>query len=157
MKFHSSMIVVTDIEKSKEFYKKILREEISQDLQFYVVFKGGFSMMSQNQWETLAEGKASKVIYNGLNFELYFEEDEIDTFIKSNANLKVFTPLVEAPWGQRNIRIFDPDNHIIEVAESMHAVVKRFLSLGMSVEEVSKKSMMPLEFVKECNDNIGSK
>jgi catechol 2,3-dioxygenase-like lactoylglutathione lyase family enzyme len=144
------MIVVTDIEKSKEFYKNILCEEIAQDLGTYVVFKGGFSMMSQTQWETATEKETSRIIYNGCNFELYFEEDEIETFIKNHSSLKVFTPLIETPWGQRCVRIFDPDNHIIEIAESMKAVVKRFLLQGLSAEEASKKSMMPLEFVKEC-------
>lgn len=42
-------------------------------------------------------------------------------------------------WGQRVIRFYDLDGHIIEVGESMKMVIKRFLASGMTMEEVSVK------------------
>ena len=58
----------------------------------------------------------------------------------------------EFPWGQRVIRIYDPDRHIVEVGESMKAVVLRLLAEGMSPEETATKTMHPLEFVQACMD-----
>lgn len=58
--------------------------------------------------------------------------------------------LVEYPWGQRVIRFYDPDMHIIEVGEPMENVVKRFIDQGLSVEETSKRTQHPIEFVKNC-------
>ena len=55
----------------------------------------------------------------------------------------------EYPWGQRNIRIYDPDLHIVEIAEDMNTVFKRFFSQGMSAEEIAERTMFPLEAVKQ--------
>ena len=49
---------------------------------------------------------------------------------------------------QRDIRIYDPDMHIVEIAESMESVIKRFLSQGMPVDEISKRTMYPIDFLK---------
>ncbi|MDF3005634.1 MAG: fosB [Oscillospiraceae bacterium] len=45
----------------------------------------------------------------------------------------------EAEWGQRSIRFYDLDGHIIEVGENIKMVVKRFLDSGMSMAETSKR------------------
>ena len=41
--------------------------------------------------------------------------------------------------GQRVIRFYDLDGHIIEVGEDMKMVIKRFFATGMTMEEVSVK------------------
>ena len=43
---------------------------------------------------------------------------------------------------------YDFDKYIIEAAESMECVIRRFLSQGLAVEEVSKRTMYPVEFVE---------
>jgi hypothetical protein len=45
----------------------------------------------------------------------------------------------EAGWGQRTVRFYDLDGHIIEVGENMKMVVKRFIHSGMSMEETSRR------------------
>lgn len=47
--------------------------------------------------------------------------------------------VIEHSWGQRAIRFYDPDGHIIEVGEDMKMVIKRFLASGMMMEEISVK------------------
>jgi catechol 2,3-dioxygenase-like lactoylglutathione lyase family enzyme len=153
MKFHSPMIIVEDIEKSKQFYVDVLNEEISQDLESYVVFDGGFSMMSRKQWISLTgDTPASSENRSRHAFELYFEEDRLEDFMQKikNANITMFTELAEAPWGQRACRFLDPDKYVIEVAESMKAVVKRLLLSGLTVQEAAERSLMPINFVEEC-------
>ena len=54
----------------------------------------------------------------------------------------------EDDHGQRDIRIYDPDMHIVEIAESMESVIRRFLSQGMSVDEISKRTMYPVDALK---------
>ena len=56
----------------------------------------------------------------------------------------------EQPWGQRVIRFYDPDMHIVEVGESMESVARRFLAKGFTVQETAKRISMPEEFVKLC-------
>ncbi|HOO32968.1 MAG TPA: VOC family protein [Thermotogota bacterium] len=159
MKFHSPMIIVNNIESSKRFYHDILYEEIVQDLGNYVVFAGGFSMMTREQWNAFTND-APAGGNDGHCFELYFEEDDLDDFVKrieENADIKQFTEFQEATWGQRTIRFLDPDEHVIEVSESMEAVVIRLLSSGMTARAASEKSMMPMAFVERCADRLDTR
>ena len=85
------------------------------------------------------------------NAELYFEEKDFDKFLeylKEFPEIKYVHPVEEAPWGQRIVRFYDPDFHIIEVGEPMDAVIKRLFESGMTVEQVSEKSQYPIEYVK---------
>ena len=47
--------------------------------------------------------------------------------------------VVEHGWGQRVVRFYDPDGHLIEVGEQMKRVVGRFLSAGMSMEQAAER------------------
>ena len=63
--------------------------------------------------------------------ELYFEEDNFDDFLvklegRDDINY-IGDGVKEAGWGQRSIRFYDSDGHIIEVGENMKMVVKRFI------------------------------
>jgi hypothetical protein len=75
--------------------------------------------------------------------ELYFEEDDFDDFItkleQRNDIRYLGEGVKEAGWGQRSIRFYDLDGHIIEVGENMKMVVNRFLDSGMSMTETSKR------------------
>ena len=85
------------------------------------------------------------------NAELYFEEKDFDKFLeylKEFPEIQYVHPVEEAPWGQRIVRFYDPDFHIIEVGEPMDAVIKRLFESGMTVEQVSEKSQYPIEYVK---------
>ncbi|MDD3663320.1 MAG: VOC family protein [Candidatus Cloacimonetes bacterium] len=156
MKFHSPMILVSDINKSKMFYIDLLNEEVEQDLGSYIVFKGGFSMMSKSQWENLTKTSMIQNSSKEYSFELYFEEDDIDSFIQklSKDKVEILTQLEEAPWGQRAIRILDLDNHVIEIAESMESVVRKFLEQGLEAEDVSSKTLMPIDFINKVKENL---
>lgn len=159
MKFHSPMIVVADMDRSKRFYVDVMHEAIEQDLGAYVVLEGGFSLMTQERWRTLTGDDPALVKEVGHRFELYFEEDDLEVFVEELSRIpeiKSFTALEETPWGQRALRFFDPDGHVIEVAEPMKAVVRRMLAMGETAEEVSRKSMMPLSFVQECATEVES-
>ncbi|NLD58965.1 MAG: glyoxalase/bleomycin resistance/dioxygenase family protein [Clostridiales bacterium] len=142
MRFDSPMIVVSDIERSRRFYAEVLGEEVLHDLGNYVVFKGGFSMMGREAWRKLAGAEHG--------FELYFEEEDVESFARALGDAPLLTPLSEAPWGQRTVRLLDPDGHAVEVGEPMEAVVRRLVASGMAPEEAARKSLMPIEFVRRC-------
>ena len=84
-----------------------------------------------------------KILKESHNMELYFEEDKFDDFIakleQRNDIKYVGEGIKEAEWGQRSIRFYDLDGHIIEVGENIKMVVKRFLDSGMSMAETSKR------------------
>ncbi|MBP2099486.1 hypothetical protein [Enterococcus rivorum] len=153
MKFDSPMIILKNIEKSKKFYQNVLKQTIKTDLKSYLIWSGDFSMMSQEQWQE-ATGLSPYKTARCNSFELYFEEEDYDDFILHLNNYEGISYVhrtKEFPWGQRGMRFYDIDNHIIEVAESMTSVAKRFLTLGYSIDETAEKIMFPREFVEECS------
>lgn len=70
------------------------------------------------------------------NFELYFETDEIEGIFNrlKNEGIEFIHDIREQPWGQRVMRLYDPDYHIIEIGESMEAVVLRYHHMDMNAE-----------------------
>ena len=60
------------------------------------------------------------------------------------------TPSRNTPGGQRVVRIYDLDRHIIEVGENLKTVCKRFLNSGMTSEQAAERMGVPLKFVNAC-------
>ena len=68
------------------------------------------------------------------NMELCFETKDFDEFLKklnSRPDIRRLGDVVEHGWGQRVVRLYDPDGHLIEAGEDMEMVVRRFLASGI--------------------------
>ena len=65
--------------------------------------------------------------------------------MKEYPDIEYLGEVIEHSWGQRVIRFYDLDGHIIEVGEEMKMVIKRFLASGMTMEEVSVKMDVSIE------------
>ena len=59
-------------------------------------------------------------------------------------------PVKEHAWGQRAVRFYDPDRHILEVGENMKTVCRRFLDSGLTPEQTAARMDVPLKFVLGC-------
>lgn len=140
MKFEGVCIAVSDIERSKKFYQDIFGLEVFQDYGINISF-GGLSLQQDFDW-LLGIPKES-IANKPHNMELYFEEDDFDAFIAKLEQRKdiayIGDGIKEAGWGQRSVRFYDLDGHIIEVGENMKMVVRRFLSSGMTLEQTSER------------------
>lgn len=148
MKYNCPMIVVSDMEKTIEFYKNVLGLDVIQDFGANKTLTGGISLQTEESYKEFI-GK-DKISYGGDNFELYFEEDEIDAFFErlKEFNVKLVHPVQEHSWGQRAVRFYDPDRNIIEVGESLQAVCSRFAASGMNADEIAVRMDVPLEMVE---------
>ncbi len=65
------------------------------------------------------------------------------------AHVPVAHPICEQPWGQRVLRVYDPDGYLVELAEPMSAVVLRCRDAGMTPEAIIAATFMPLEIVQQ--------
>lgn len=150
MKLKNTLIVVRDMERSKSFYKELFGLEVIADYDGNVVLTEGLVLQDASVWEKFIE---QDVGFKGNDAELFFEENDMDAFIKKleawDSQLEYVNRLMEHDWGQRVVRLYDPDHHMIEVGESLDYVAKRFLALGMSVEDVAWKTQMALGRVEE--------
>ena len=148
MKMKNSMLVVRDLEKSKAFYWEVMGLRTLLDLGIHAVLKGGLALQTEESWKGLV-GK--EVSYQGNDTEVYFEEDDFDQFLEKLASIKTVEyvhPVMEHAWGQRVVRFYDPDYHIIEVGENMKDVCRRFSDSGMTPEEIAERMDIPLKAVK---------
>ena len=150
LKYTSTLIAVADMEKSKQFYHDVLGLEIVADFGDNVTLDGGIALQTMNTWKTFI--RTDNVVLPNNAGELYFEEEDMDTFCD---HLKKFDicyvhPLFEHRWGQRVVRFYDPDKHIIEVGEKLDAVILRFMEQGLSAEETAARMDIPVEFVTAC-------
>ena len=150
MKQNAPMLVVRDIEKSVAFYKKVLDLDVIMDFGANKTLTSGLALQTL---ETYQEFIGTDDISFGSNsFEIYFEEDDFDSFAKklNECSVEYVHPVKEHSWGQRVVRFYDPDKHIIEVGENMEMVCRRFLSAGMTPEQVARRMDVPVEFVNAC-------
>ena len=149
--YHSVVLLVDNIEESKDFYSRVLGQKIVMDFGRNVGFKGGLAIWEKEYaLNIIFKEKAQNIQVGKNNAELYFESPDLDDLYKriKKEKIEIIHPILEHPWGQRAFRIYDLDNHIIEFAESMESVVLRLNKEGQNLEEISKKSMMPIEFIK---------
>ena len=153
MKFISPLIVVSDMERSKLFYSKVLGLDVELDFGENVTLTGGIVLQTKDSWPTLIHKSKIEIFFGANNSELYFEENDFDNFIlklKQIPNISYVHPVIEHSWGQRVVRFYDPDKHIIEVAENLTKVVQKFLNEGMSAETIAMRMDVTVDYVKSC-------
>lgn len=152
MKFKNPLLVVTNMERSVSFYQHVLGLHKVMDFGANVTLTGGVALQTRESWASFIEASPDGLGWRGRVSELYFEEDNFDAFAEKLHGLEIHYvhPVREHAWGQRVVRFFDPDGHIIEVGEPMKAVCKRFLNSGMTAEQAAERMDVPLKFVKGC-------
>lgn len=151
MEYVCTLIAVKDLEKSKKFYCDILEQKVVQDLGANVTLSGGFALQTLTSWGEFIEIKQEKILFGGNNAELVFEVEDMDAFLSKIESFEItyVHSAKEHPWGQRVVRFYDPDQHIIEVGENMSVVVKRFIDSGLTIEQTALRTGMPLEAVND--------
>ncbi len=149
MRYQCVLIVVKDMERSKRFYKDILGLDVIMDFGANATLEGNIALQTLDSWTVFIGKQAEDIGFRGNSGELCFEHDDIDDFVGKldKKNISYVHPLLEYPWGQRVIRFYDPDGHMIEVGENMSIVVKRFIAQGLSVEETAERMGVPVEYV----------
>ena len=147
MKMKNTMLIVKDMERSKKFYWEVMGLRTLVDLQIHAVLTGGLGLQTEASWQGFIEQETS---YKGNDAEIYFEEDDFEPFIEklTKMDIEYVHPLYTHEWGQRVVRFYDPDYHILEVGESMKIVCRRFLDAGLDEMQIAKKTSLPLKAVR---------
>ena len=150
MKLKNTLLVVRDIDKTVEFYKKVFGLRVITDFGANKTLTGGLVLQTEETFKEFIG--TDEISFGGNDFEIYFEEDDFDGFIKrlNDCEIEYVHPVKEHSWGQRALRIYDPDKHIIEIGENIKTVCKRFLESGMTEQEVAVRMDVPVKFVKAC-------
>ena len=149
MKLKNTLLAVADMERSLTFYETVLGLQVVLDFGANKTLTGGLCLQTLETWTGFLE--TDRVAFGGNDAELYFEEDRFDGFVRRLESLEIqyVHPVKEHPWGQRVVRFYDPDRHIIEVGENMRAVCRRFLGSGLTPEETAARMDVPVDYVRE--------
>lgn len=157
IKYKSAVLFVQDIARSRQFYEGVLGQTVEMDFGANVGYLGGFAIWQIDSVNDVVFGQPDHCIgpQGNDNVELYFETTDLDgvNAALAAAGVPVLQPLHEQPWGQRALRITDPDRHIVEIGEPMTATIKRLLDTGQSVATIAARTAMPLEVVQYVVDN----
>lgn len=146
MKYACTVISVADINLSRKFYEDLFGLELYQNYGINISFTCELALQQDFHW--LINLPKGEILTKSNNIELYFEEENFDNFIeklKEYPNIKYLSNVIEYSWGQRVIRFYDLDGHLIEVGEAMKMVINRFLTTGLTMEEISIKMEASIE------------
>lgn len=120
MALKNILFVVNDIEKSVRFYKELFGLQVIRDFGNNVILSEGLVLQERKSFEELIGKEISS---GGNDAALYFVESDLEAFAEKLKNsfldVQYVHELKEYDWGQRAIRIYDPDQHMIEIGEMM--------------------------------------
>ncbi|MDR1001925.1 MAG: VOC family protein [Oscillospiraceae bacterium] len=120
IKYSGTLIAVDDMERSKMFYRELFGLEVEEDNGANVMLSGGIYLQTYDTWNEFAEFGGNITRPNNSS-ELYFATDDMDGFLdklERCENIRYVHHVKKHSWGQRAVRFYDPDGHIIEVGES---------------------------------------
>ena len=116
MKLKNFLIVVKDIDLSRQFYHDLFGLEMLLDNGGNMILSDGLVLQEEKYWTQFL---GREIIPESNSCELYFEEADIDGFIEklesAYPELRYVNRLMTHSWGQRVIRFYDPDGNLIEV------------------------------------------
>ena len=123
MRYTAALISVADVHVSQAFYQELFGLELDHDYGINVSFTCGLALQQNFAWLTgVPEDSVARRPHN-----------------LERPDIRRLGDVVEHGWGQRVVRFYDPDGHLIEVGEDMGMVVRRSLSSGLTLEEVSAR------------------
>ncbi len=120
MRLRNVLIAVNDIEKSIKFYRDIFGLQVILNQDGNVIMSEGLVLQDVKLWREIL-GK--EIIPENNMTELYFEENDIEEFVRklneSEYDIKYVNKLMEHAWGQKIVRFYDLDGNLIEVGTPM--------------------------------------
>ena len=123
MKLKNILIVVKDIEKSRQFYHDLFGIDLVLDNDGNMILTEGLVLQDEKIWKTFL-GK--DIVSKSNSCELYFEEQDIEAFVEKlermYPDIEYVNRLMTHSWGQRVIRFYDLDGNLIEVGTPMESI-----------------------------------
>ena len=150
------VLFVRDAQKARNFYEGILGLTVVGDFGgLNIMFKERFALWQIMDENIIPRTLGKEEILNSSRasrFELVFETENLDkiyTELKAQ-NVEFLHEINEELWGQRTIRFYDPDGHLVEVGEAMHVFVRRvYEAEGKNIEAAAKKMYMEPEILRQ--------
>ena len=116
MRLRNFLIVVSDIEKSKQFYHDLFGLNVLRDNDGNMILTEGLVLQDKAIWEKFT---GRKVTTESNSSEMYFEDADVEGFVGKLERLYPETVYVSRlaadDAGRKVVRFYDPDGNLIEV------------------------------------------
>ena len=123
MKLKNILIVVKDIEKSRQFYHDLFGIDLVLDNDGNMILTEGLVLQDEKIWKSFL---GRDIVSKSNSCELYFEEQDIEAFVEKlermYPDIEYVNRLMTHSWGQRVIRFYDLDGNLIEVGTPMESI-----------------------------------
>ncbi len=119
MKLKNVLIVVKDIERSRQFYHDLFGLDMILD-NGNMILTEGLVLQDEKIW---SDSLGQDILPRNNACELFFEEADIESFVekleKYYPEVQYVNRLMTHSWGQQVVRFYDPDGNLIEVGTPM--------------------------------------
>lgn len=120
MKLKNVLIVVNDMQRAIAFYRELFGLEVLLDNDGNVIMTEGLVLQDAKIWQSFI---GRELVPRNNTCELYFEERDIEGFVKKLENygepIEYVNKLMTHSWGQKVVRFYDLDGNLIEVGTPM--------------------------------------
>ena len=124
MRLKNVLIVTKDIEKARQFYHDLFGLELVLDNDGNMIVTEGLVLQDEKIWKAFL---GREIIQENNACELYFEESDIEGFVKKleemYPDVRYVNRLMTHSWGQKVVRFYDPDGNLIEVGTPRALVI----------------------------------
>ena len=121
MRLRNVLIAVNDMDRAIRFYEEIFGLQVILDQDGNVIMSEGLVLQDAKIWQQFLN---KDLISKNNMTELYFEEPDIEGFVKkleeSDFEIEFVNKLMTHSWGQKVVRFYDPDGNLIEVGTPMN-------------------------------------
>ena len=150
------VLFVKNAQIARTFYENLLGLKVKADFGgTNIIFEEGFALWQIMDGNIIPQTLGAENITDhnlASRFELCFETEDFDNIYKAlNDNgIKFLHRINVELWGQRTIRFYDPDGHLIEVGEAMHVFLRRvYEEENFDIEATSKRTFTSVEMLRE--------
>jgi len=150
------VLFVRDAKRARDFYAEVLGLTVVSDFGgMNFIFQEGFALWQIDEANLIPQKLGADNIYNSQavsRFELSFETENIDEVygvLKANG-VKFLHEINTELWGQRNLRFYDPDGHLLEVGEAIHVFTQRiYEEEDRYLEAAARRMFMTPDILKQ--------
>ena len=144
------LLAVRDLKSSLEFYQTVLGLDLEAENGVGAVLAGGLTLRTLGAWADALGMRAKDISFGGCAGAVTFVARDFDALLErlEQHGAALVRPPREDRRGQRVVRLYDPDRHIIEAAESLETVARRFWDSGLDEAGVARRMDAPPETVR---------
>ncbi len=118
--FRHSIALVKDISESKHFYKNVMGLKISKEYDTVIMFENDFVIHRADVFYEYINKPYPGKKMGCDNVDFYFTTSDIDGFQQKlkEENVTFIHEIKQCDWGEKVIRIYDPDGYIVEIGDA---------------------------------------